>query len=150
MLLVPSFLEARLISASVNKSIAQNFTVSYSKIKYYSASLTGIQGNTLVSNSTLFPDITNKCVFSTVPVTNTSWNIKSNKKSYSSLSSSNSTSKCLLSTVSQIKTSNDKSYSSSYSKIYSKPIAKDVTQPARDVPGTSAEGPIKVLTILGD
>ena len=72
MLLVPSFLEARLISASVNKSIAQNFTVSYSKIKYYSASLTGIQGNTLVSNSTLFPDITNKCVFSTVPVTNTS------------------------------------------------------------------------------
>ena len=43
MLLVPSFLEARLISASVNKSIAQNFTVSYSKIKYYSASLTGIQ-----------------------------------------------------------------------------------------------------------
>ena len=149
MLLVPSFLEARLISASVNKSIAQNFTVSYSKIKYCSASLTGIQGNTLVSNSTLFPDITNKCVFSTVPVTNTSWNIKSNK-SYSSLSSSNSTSKCLLSTVSQIKTSNDKSYSSSYSKIYSKPIAKDVTQPARDVPGTSAEGPIKVLTILGD
>ena len=149
MLLVPSFLEARLISASVNKSIAQNFTVSYSKIKYCSASLTGIQGNTLVSNSTLFPDITNKCVFSTVPVTNTSWNIKSNK-SYSSLSSSNSTSKCLLSTVSQIKTSNDKSYSSSYSKIYSKPIAKDVTQPARDVPGTSAEGPIKVLTVLGD
>ena len=149
MLLVPSFLEARLISASVNKSIAQNFTVSYSKVKYCSASLTGIQGNTLVSNSTLFPDITNKCVFSTVPVTNTSWNIKSNK-SYSSLSSSNSTSKCLLSTVSQIKTSNDKSYSSSYSKIYSKPIAKDVTQPARDVPGTSAEGPIKVLTVLGD
>ena len=119
------------ISTSVNKSIPQNFTVSSSKIKYCLASSTGVQGKTLVSNSTSFSDITSKVVLSTVPVTNTSCNINSNKKSYSSLSCSDTTSKSFLSTVSRINTScnvnyNDKSYSSSYSKVFSKPIAKDV------------------------
>ena len=119
------------ISTSINKSIPQNFTVSSSKIKYCLASSTGVQGKTLVSNSTSFSDITSKVVLSTVPVTNTSCNINSNKKSYSSLSCSDTTSKSFLSTVSRINTScnvnyNDKSYSSSYSKVFSKPIAKDV------------------------
>ena len=59
------------ISTSVNKSIPQNFTVSSSKIKYCLASSTGVQGKTLVSNSTSFSDITSKCALSTVPVTNT-------------------------------------------------------------------------------
>ena len=106
------------ISTSVNKSIPQNFTVSSSKIKYCLVNSTGVQNKTLVSNSTSFSDITSKCVKSTVPVTNTSCNINSNKKSYSSLSCSDTTSKSFLSTVSQINTScnvnsNDKSYSSS-------------------------------------
>ena len=86
---------------------------------------------TLVSYSASFSDITSKCVLSTVPVTNTSCNINSNKKSYSSLSCSDTTSKSFLSTVSQINTScnvnsNDKSCSSSYSQVFFKPIAKDV------------------------
>ena len=93
------------ISTSVNKFIPQNFTVSSSKIKYCLASSTGVQGKTLVSNSTSFSDITNKCVLSTVPITNTSRNINSNKKSYSSLSCSDTSSKSFLSTVSQINTS---------------------------------------------
>ena len=58
------------ISTSVNKSIPHIFTVSSSKIKYSLASSTGVQGKTLVSNSTSFSDITSKCVLSTVPITN--------------------------------------------------------------------------------
>ena len=81
------------ISTSANKFIPQNFTVSSSKIKYCLASSTGVQGKTLVSNSTSFSDIASKCVLSTVPITNTSRNINSNKKSYSSLSCSGTTSK---------------------------------------------------------
>ena len=73
------------ISTSVNNSFPPNFTVSCSKIKYYLASSTGIQGKTLVSNCTTFQDITSKCILSTVPVTNTSCNMNTNKKSYSSL-----------------------------------------------------------------
>ena len=92
------------ISTSFNKSIPQNFTVSSSKIKCCLASSTGVQGKTLVSNSTSFPDITSKCISSTVPVTNTSSNINFDKKSYS-LSCSDNTSKSFLSTVSQINTS---------------------------------------------
>ena len=119
------------ISTSVNKSICENFTVSNSKIKYCLASSTGVQDKILASNFTSFSDFTSKCVLSTVPVTNTSCNINSNKKSYSSLSYPYTTSKSFLSTVSQINTSgnvssNDKSYSSSYSKVLSKPIATDV------------------------
>ena len=118
------------ISTSFNKSIPQNFTVSSSKIKCCLASSTGVQGKTLVSNSTSFSDITSKCISSTVPVTNTSCNINFDKKSYS-LSCSDTTSKSFLSTVSQINSScnvnsNDKSYSLSYSKVFSKPIAKDM------------------------
>ena len=118
------------ISTSFNKSIPQNFTVSSSKIKCYLASSTGVQGKTLVSNSTLFSDITSKCVSSTVAVTNTSCNINFDKKS-DSLSCSDTTSKYFLSTVSQINTScnvnsNDESYSLSYSRVFSKPIAKDM------------------------
>ena len=118
------------MSTSFNKSIPQNFTVSSSKIKCCLASSTGVQGKTLVSNSTSFSDITSKCISSTVPVTNTSCNINFDKKSYS-LSCSDTTSKSVLSAVSQINTScnvnsNDKSYSSSYSKLFSKPIAKDM------------------------
>ena len=65
---------------------------------------------------------------STVPVTNISCNINSNKKSYFSLSYSDTTSKSFLSTVSQINTScnvnsNDKSHSSSRFKVFCKPIA---------------------------
>ena len=71
------------VSTSVNNYFPPNFTVSCSKIKYYLAS--SIQGKTLVSNSTTFQDITSKCVLSTVPVTNTSCNMNTNKKSYSSL-----------------------------------------------------------------
>ena len=71
------------ISTSFNKSIPQNFTVSSSKIKCCLASSTGVQGKTLVSNSTSFSDITSKCISSTVPVTNTSCNINFDKKSYS-------------------------------------------------------------------
>ena len=40
------------ILTSVNKSIPIKFTVSSHKIKYYLASLTGVQGKTLVRNST--------------------------------------------------------------------------------------------------
>ena len=117
------------MSTSFNKSIPQNFTVSSSKIKCCLASSTGVQGKTLVSNSTSFSDITSKCSF-THPVTNTSCNINFDKKPYS-LSCSDTTSKSFLSTVSQINTlcnvnSNDKSYSSSCSKVFSKPIAKDM------------------------
>ena len=85
----------------------------------------------MVSNSTSFSNITSKCVLSTVPVTNTSCNMNSYKKSYSCLSCSDTTSKSFLYTVSQINTScnvnsNDKSYSSVYSTVFSRPIAKDV------------------------
>ena len=81
----------------------------------------------MVSNSTSFSDITGKCVLST----DTSCNINFSKKSYSSLSCSDTSSKSFLSTVSQIKTSClckhiDESYSSNYSKVFSKPIAKDI------------------------
>ena len=115
------------ISTSANKSIPQNFTVSSSKLKYCLAGSTGVQGKTLVSNCTSFSDTTSKCVLSTVPVTNTSYNINSNKKSYSSLSCSDTTSKSFLSTVSQINTScNVSSNYKLYSSSYSKPIAKDV------------------------
>ena len=78
-----------------------------------------------------FSDVTSKLVLSTVPVTNTSCNINTNKKSYSSLSYSNTTSKSFLSAVSQLNTScnvnsnDDKSYSSNYPKFFSKPIATD-------------------------
>ena len=118
------------MSTSFNKSIPQNFTVSSSKIKCCLASSTGVQGKTLVSNSTSFSDITSKCISSTVPATNTSCNINFDKKSYS-LSCSDTTSKSFLSAVSQINTScnvksNDKSYSLSYSKVFSKPIVKDM------------------------
>ena len=68
------------MSTSFNKSIPQNFTVSSSKIKCCLASSTGVQGKTLVSNSTSFSDITSKCILSTVPVTNTSCDLNSNKK----------------------------------------------------------------------
>ena len=57
------------ISTSVNKSFTQNFTVSNSKIKYCLVRSTGVQGKTLVSNSTSFSDITSKCVLSIVLVT---------------------------------------------------------------------------------
>ena len=67
------------ISTCVNKSIPQNFTVSSSKIKCCLASSTGVQGKTLVSNSTSFSDITSKCISSTVPATNTSCNINFDK-----------------------------------------------------------------------
>ena len=115
------------ISTSVNKSIPQNFTVTSSKFKYCLASSTGVQGKTLVSNSTSFSDITSRYVLSTVPVTKNSCN----KKSCSSLSCSDTTSKSFLYIVSQIKTScnvksGDKSYSSSYSKVFFKSIAKYV------------------------
>ena len=63
------------MSTYFNKSIPQNFTVSSSQIKCCLASSTGVQGKTLVSNSTSFADITDKCISSTVPVTNTSCNI---------------------------------------------------------------------------
>ena len=56
------------ISTSFNKSIPQNFTVSSSKIKCCLASSTGVQGKTLVSNSTSFSDITSICISSTVPL----------------------------------------------------------------------------------
>ena len=84
----------------------------------------------MVNNSTLFSDITSKCISSTVPVTSTSCNINFDKKSYS-LSCSDTRSKSFLSGVSHIKTScnvnsNDKSYSLSYSKVFSKPITKDM------------------------
>ena len=76
------------ISTSVNKSIPYNFTVSSSKIKYCLAISTEVQGKTVGSNSTSFSDITSKCVLSSVPATNTSSNRNSNKKSFSSLSCS--------------------------------------------------------------
>ena len=63
--------ESIAISTSVNQSILQIFTVSSSKIKYCLASSTGVQGKTLVSNSTSFSDSTSKCVLSAVPITNT-------------------------------------------------------------------------------
>ena len=118
------------MSMSFNKSIPQNFTVSSSKIKCCLASSTGVQGKALVSNSTSFSDTASKCISSTVPVTNTSCNIKFDKKSYS-LSCSDTTSKSFLSAVSQINTScnvksNDKSYSLSYSKVFPKAIVKDM------------------------
>ena len=89
------------ISTSVNKSIPQNFTVSSSKIKCCLTGSTGVQGKTLVSNSTPFSDITSKSISSSVHVTDTSCNINFDKKSYS-LSCSDTTSK---SSVSQINTS---------------------------------------------
>ena len=58
------------ISASVNKSIAQNFTVASSKIKCCLTKSTLVQGKTLVSNSTSYSDSASKCILSTVPVTN--------------------------------------------------------------------------------
>ena len=111
------------ISKSFNKVIPQNFTFSSSKMKCWLASSTGVQDETLVSNSTSFSDIPSKCISSTVPVTNTSCNIN--------LSCSDTTSKSFLSTVSQINSScnvnsNDKSYSLSYSKVFSKPVSKDI------------------------
>ena len=118
------------ISTSFNKSILQNFTVSSSKIKCFLGSSTGVQGKTLVSDSTSFSDIASKCISSKVPVTNTSCNINFDKKPYS-LSCSDTTSKSFLSTVSQINAScnlnfNDESYSLSYSKVFSKAIAKNM------------------------
>ena len=100
------------ISPSVNKSIPQNFSVSSNEIKYCLASSTGVQGKTLVSNFTSFSGMTNKCVLSKVPVTNTSCDINSNKRSHSSLSCSDTSSKSFLSTVSQINTSFNVKYSS--------------------------------------
>ena len=46
-------------------SIPKDFTESSCKIKCF-ASLTGVQGKTLVSNSTSFSDITSKSFLSTV------------------------------------------------------------------------------------
>ena len=86
------------ISTSVNKSTLLNFTVPSSKIKCCFASSTGVQGKTLLSNSTSFSGITSKCILSTVSQINTSCNVNSN----------------------------DKSNFSSYSKVFSKPIAKDM------------------------
>ena len=85
----------------------------------------------MVSSSTSFSDITSKRFLSTVPLRNTSCNINSNEKSYSSLSYSDTRSKFFLSKVSQINAScnvnsNDKSYSSSYSKVFSTHTATDV------------------------
>ena len=110
------------ISKSVNKSIAHNFTVPSSKIKCCLANAIKVQGKTLESNSTSFSDITSKCILSTVPVTNTSCNIRFNKKSYSFLSCSDITS--VLSIVFQINTSlnvksTDKSNCSRYAKGFS-------------------------------
>ena len=64
----------------------------------------------------LFSDITSKCVLYTVPLTNTSCNINSNKKSFFSSSYSDTTS------TSCNGNSNEKSYSSRYSKVFPKPI----------------------------
>ena len=119
------------MSKSVNKSFPKNFTVSNGKIKCCLASSTVFQGKALVIYSMSFPDISSKCVLSTVPVTSTSCNINCNKKSYFALSCSNTTSKSFLSAVFQINTScnvnsNDKSYSSNHSKAFSKPIAANV------------------------
>ena len=71
------------IPSSVNKSIPQNFAVSSSKIKCCLASSTGIQGKTLVTNSTSSSDITNKCISYTVPVIKTWCKKNFDKKSYS-------------------------------------------------------------------
>ena len=101
----------------------------------FSKFLTRVQGKTLVSNSISFSDITCRCGLYAVPVTNTTSNINSNERSYSSLSCSDTTSIFFLSTISQINTScnvksTDKSYSSSYSKVSSKPIAKNAKYPS--------------------
>ena len=70
------------ISTFCNKSIPQNFTFSSSKIKCCLASSSGVQGKTLVSNSTSFSDITSKCTSSTVSVINTSCNINFDTKNH--------------------------------------------------------------------
>ena len=74
------------VSPSVNKSIPQNFSVSSNEIKYCLASSTGVE--------------------------HTSCDINSNKRSHSSLSCSDTSSKSFLSTVSQINTSFNVKYSS--------------------------------------
>ena len=98
------------ISTSVNISLPKNFTVSSSRVKYCLASSNGVQGKALVRNSMLFLDVTSKCVLSILLSMcfrnkHSSCNINSNKKSYSSLSYSGTSSKSSLSTVSQINTS---------------------------------------------
>ena len=98
------------ISTSVNISLPKNFTVSSSRVKYCLASSNGVQGKALVRNSMLFSDVTSKCVLSILlsmcfSNKHSSCNINSNKKSYSSLSYSDTSSKSSLSTVSQINTS---------------------------------------------
>ena len=80
------------IPTFVNKSIPKNFTVSNSRIRFCLASSAGVQGKTSVSNSTSISDFTIKRVLSTVPLTNTSCNINSNKKSHPALSYSDTTS----------------------------------------------------------
>ena len=54
-------------------------TVPSSKIKCCLTSSTGVQGETLISNSTSYSNITSKCISSTVPVTNLSCNINFDK-----------------------------------------------------------------------
>ena len=98
------------ISTSVNISLPKNFTVSSSKVKYCLAGPNGVQGKALVRNSMLFSDLTSKCVLSIVlsmcfSNKHSSCNINPNKKSYSSLPYSDTSSKSSLSTVSQINTS---------------------------------------------
>ena len=51
------------ISTSVKKYFVPIFTVSSSKIKYFLASSTGVQGKTFISNSALFSNIASKCFF---------------------------------------------------------------------------------------
>ena len=90
----------------------------------------------LVRNSMLFSDVTSKCVLSILlsmcfSNKHSSCNINSNKKSYSSLSYSDTSSKSSLSTVSQINTSwnvnsNYKSCSSRHANIFSKHITSCV------------------------
>ena len=93
------------------------------------ASSFGVQGMTLVSNSMSFSDIASKSILSKVPVTSTSYDLNSNKKSYYSLSCLDITSKSfylkfLKQTSCNIKSS-DKSYSWNCFKVFSKPIITD-------------------------
>ena len=98
------------ISTSANISLPKNFTVPSSKVKYCLASSNGVQFKAFVRNPMLFADLTSKCVLSIVlsmcfSNKHSSYYINSNKKSYSSLPYSDTSSKSSLSTFSQINTS---------------------------------------------